>query len=78
MQLFSDLSQSDVFIDCLLPGGEEAIVVAEAHPMTGKSLYREPVVGKIAYKENEPGGILLAFKTGRPVIGSRGGFSGKL
>ncbi|TCK07993.1 UNVERIFIED_ORG: two-component sensor histidine kinase [Anoxybacillus amylolyticus] len=71
LQLFSDLSQSDVFIDCLLPGGEEAIVVAEAHPMTGKSLYREPVVGKIAYKENEPG-VFFCFKTGRPVIGSRG------
>jgi two-component system, sensor histidine kinase PdtaS len=71
LQLFADLSQSDVFIDCLLPGAEEAIVVAEAHPITGKSLYREPVVGKIAYKENEPG-VFYCFKTGRPVIGSRG------
>jgi two-component system, sensor histidine kinase PdtaS len=71
LQLFANLSQADVFIDCLLPGGEEAIVVAEAHPITGKSLYSEPVVGKIAYKENEPG-VFFCFKTGKPVIGSRG------
>lgn len=71
LPLFANLSQADVFIDCLLPGGEEAIVVAEAHPTTGKSLYIEPVVGKVAYKENEPG-VFFCFKTGKPVIGSRG------
>ncbi|MED4968831.1 sensor histidine kinase [Parageobacillus toebii] len=71
LQLFANLSQADVFIDCLLPGEEEAIVVAEAHPITGKSLYSKPVVGKIAYKENEPG-VFFCFKTGKPVIGSRG------
>lgn len=71
LPLFANLSQADVFIDCLLPSGEEAIVVAEAHPTTGKSLYSESVVGKTAYKENEPG-VFFCFKTGKPVIGSRG------
>jgi two-component system, sensor histidine kinase PdtaS len=71
LQLWADVSQADVFIDCLLPGMDAAIVVAEAHPQNGKSLYRLPVTGEIALKENEPG-VLYCLQTGESVIGARG------
>jgi two-component system, sensor histidine kinase PdtaS len=71
LQLWADLSQSDVFIDCLLLELDAAIVVAEAHPENGKSLYRLPVIGEIAWKENEPG-VLHCLKTGESVMGARG------
>lgn len=71
LQLWSNVSQADVFIDCLLPSMEEAIVIAEAHPENGTSLYKKPVKGEIALKENEPG-VLYCLNTGEAVIGSRG------
>ncbi|MCH1624016.1 sensor histidine kinase [Ferdinandcohnia quinoae] len=72
LQLFADLTQSDVFIDCLLPGEDTvAIVVAEAHPTTSKSMYKRPVIGQLALKENEPG-VFFSIESGRPVMGSRG------
>ncbi|WP_141433192.1 sensor histidine kinase [Bacillus sp. 03113] len=71
LQLIADISQSDIFIDCLLPEGNAAIVVAEANPTTTQSLYKNSVLGQIAYEEAEPG-VLFSLKTGKPVIGSRG------
>lgn len=71
LQVIADLSQADMFIDCFLPGRNAAIVVAEAHPSTTQSLYRNSVVGQIAYEENEPG-VLFSLQTGKSVIGSRG------
>lgn len=71
LQLIADISQADIFIDCLMPQGDVAVVVAEAHPATAQSLYKSSVVGQIAREENEPG-VLFSLKTGKPVIGSRG------
>lgn len=71
LQLWADVSQADVFIDCLLPSGDAALVVAEAHPQKGKSLYKLPVTGEIALQENEPG-VLHCLQTGESVIGARG------
>jgi two-component sensor histidine kinase len=71
LQVIADISQADVFIDCLLPGGKEAIVVAEANPNTATSLYKESVVGQVAVEEAEPG-VLFSLKNGKPVNGSRG------
>ncbi|WP_066054188.1 sensor histidine kinase [Robertmurraya korlensis] len=71
LQVIADISQADVFIDCLLPGGKTAIVVAEANPNTAPSLYQESVLGQVALEEAEPG-VLFCLKNGKPVIGSRG------
>lgn len=71
LQVIADISQADVFIDCLLPGGKEAIVVAEANPNTTSSLYKESVLGQVAVEEAEPG-VLFSLRNGKPVIGSRG------
>ncbi|MFC3886110.1 sensor histidine kinase [Bacillus songklensis] len=71
LQLFADLFQCDVFIDCLVPGENAAFVVAEAHPKTAKSLYKKSVAGQIAQEKNEPG-VLMCLKSGKPILGSRG------
>ncbi|MGP7818187.1 sensor histidine kinase [Niallia sp. 01092] len=71
LQIIADVSQADIFIDCLSPEGNAAIVVAEAHPTTTQSLYKNSVLGQIAYEESEPG-VLFSLRTGKPVIGSRG------
>lgn len=71
LQVIADISQADVFIDCLLPGGLAAIVVAEAKPNTAPSLYKASVLGQVALEEAEPG-VLFSLRNGRPLIGSRG------
>ncbi|WP_126427840.1 sensor histidine kinase [Brevibacillus marinus] len=71
LQLFADISQSDMFIDCPAVGENEALVAAQAHPTTAKSLYKTSVVGQMALAENEPA-VLSSLLTGEPVIGSRG------
>jgi two-component system, sensor histidine kinase PdtaS len=71
LQLWANVSQADVFIDCLMPMKGAAIVVSEAHPQNGKSLYKRSVKGEIALKENEPG-VFYCLQTGEAVIGSRG------
>ncbi len=49
----ANLSEDDIFIDCLRTAGD-AVVVAEAKPENCPSSYKESVVGMIAKKENEP------------------------
>jgi two-component sensor histidine kinase len=71
LQLWANISQADVFIDCLIPSMEAAIVIAEAHPQNATSLYKLPVKGEIALNENEPG-VLYCLQTGESIIGSRG------
>lgn len=48
LQIFSDLYQADMFIDCLTADRSSALVVAEASPRTAKSLYKGSVVGQLA------------------------------
>lgn len=55
LPIIADLSQADIFIDCLLEDQQAAIVVAEANPRTTQSLYKTSVVGQIAYEDTEPG-----------------------
>ncbi|MDX8046270.1 sensor histidine kinase [Gracilibacillus sp. S3-1-1] len=70
LQKIADISQADIFIDCLLPEGK-AIVVAEAHPGEAASLYKQSVLGQIISEETEPG-VLFSLKNNKSVIGSRG------
>ncbi|SDI42144.1 histidine kinase N-terminal domain-containing protein [Alteribacillus bidgolensis] len=71
MQVMADISRADMFIDCLSPEKSAAIVVAEASPSTSPSLYKESVLGEIAFEETEPG-VLFSLKNGKSIIGSRG------
>ncbi|KUO97337.1 histidine kinase N-terminal domain-containing protein [Ferroacidibacillus organovorans] len=61
LQMMADLNGSDVFIDCLWRGREDqAVVVAQAKPSTGKSLYSEFIVGQRILRDNEPGAFMLS------------------
>ena len=63
LQTMAELLDTDVFIDCLVKGGQEAVIVAEAHPRSGRSLYKEKTAGKMAVPENEPG-VFATFQDG--------------
>jgi len=71
LDVMADLSQGDVFIDCLGKDGDVAIVVAHGKSSWIPSLYRKDVIGALALPANEPG-VFEAFRTGRPVTDARG------
>lgn len=71
LQIMADLTQADIFIDCVTKDPDAAIVVAEAKPRTARSLYRFPVFGQLALKKNEPA-VIRTIQTGLPTIGMRG------
>lgn len=71
LQIMADLTQADIFIDCVTKDPDAAIVVAEAKPRTARSLYRFPVAGQLALRKNEPA-VLRTMQTGLPTIGMRG------
>jgi two-component system, sensor histidine kinase PdtaS len=70
LQKMADLAQSNVFIDCLTDKENTAIVVAEACPQSGTSLYSQSVVGCFAYESYEPG-VLRTLRTGLSTIRNR-------
>ncbi len=71
IQTIADLTQADIFIDCITRDPDVAVVVAEAKPRTARSLYRFSVVGKLALRKNEPA-VIRTLQTGLPTIGMRG------
>ena len=71
LQILADLTQADIFIDCVTKDPDAAIVVAEAKPRTARSLYRFSVAGQLALKKNEPA-VIRTMQTGFPTIGMRG------
>lgn len=71
LQTLADLTQADIFIDCVTRDPDEAIVVAEAKPRTARSLYRFSVVGQLALRKNEPA-VIRTQQTGLPTLGMRG------
>ncbi|MED4583699.1 sensor histidine kinase [Brevibacillus choshinensis] len=71
LQIFADLSQADMFIDCPTADKSCALVIAQASPSTARSMYRGSVVGQLATAVNEPA-VMYCLTTGKPVIGSRG------
>ncbi len=54
LPIIADLEDADVFIDCPTKDPEVAVVIAQAAPASGKSLYSGSVVGEYAKKNNEP------------------------
>ncbi|MHB9093470.1 MAG: histidine kinase N-terminal domain-containing protein, partial [Eubacteriales bacterium] len=66
LQYISDLTRADIFIDVITTNPEEALVVAEANPVTAASLYTQSVVGEPAFKKNEPA-VFRSFESSEPV-----------
>ncbi|WP_410511938.1 histidine kinase N-terminal domain-containing protein [Paenibacillus sp. BR2-3] len=71
LDVMADLSQGDVFIDCLSIDGSVAIVIAHGKSSWSPSLYKKDVVGAVALPGNEPG-VFEVFRTGRPITDARG------
>lgn len=63
IQFIADSAGGDVFIDCPTNHKDAAIVVAEAKPSDFPSMYKEKVVGKFAYMQNEPA-VIRAIEVG--------------
>lgn len=68
LSLFSEMNGTDMFIDCLLRNGENAVVVAEHKPIGRQSVISKSVVGEIVGKAVEPA-VLRTLHTG---VTSRG------
>ncbi|MEG2073843.1 MAG: sensor histidine kinase [Angelakisella sp.] len=66
IQYVADLTDSDIFINCLVNEGTAALVVAQAKPMGSGSAYVHEVVGKTAVREYEPA-VFNAFESEMPV-----------
>ncbi len=54
LPLISDLSNSDVFINCMDIYNNTALVIAQAIPQFNESAYQNNVVGTYALRQNEP------------------------
>ncbi len=65
LQYTADLTNSDVFIDCLCRNGSHCIVVSHARPSFRYSSYERNVVGSFVEKNKEPA-VFNAFEAGMP------------
>jgi len=54
LPLFSQLTGVDLFLDCLIKNGQNAVVVAECKPERGRSVIAKSVLGEIVDKSTEP------------------------
>lgn len=54
LPLFSKLTGADLFVDCLIKNGQNAVVVAECKPEKGRSVISKSVLGEIVDKSTEP------------------------
>lgn len=64
LQLYADLNNAYMFIDCKMKENEQAIVVAEAFPRSSEAVYENSVVGKIVFESFEPG-VFYSYRTGK-------------
>lgn len=70
LPFIAELTETDIFIDAPVNNGVDAIVLAWARPAK-RSLYRNSVVGEIAYATHEPA-VYQTFSTGEMVRNVRG------
>lgn len=66
LPLMCKLVDADIFIDCFYADNTKCLVVGEARPTGGGSVYRESVVGKFVLPDKEPA-VFRAMQTGAPV-----------
>lgn len=55
LPIIAEMVDADIFIDCITRNPDAAIVVAEANAK--HSMYRDTVVGQLAYRKNEPAAL---------------------
>ena len=67
LQLYADLADAYMFIDCRMSNKNQAIVVAEAFPQKMESIYDNSVVGKIVFDPFEPG-VFYSYRNGRKSV----------
>lgn len=65
IQLMSNLTRTDIFIDVMTRENGIAVVVAEANPFSYQSHYKDSVVGEFAYRHNEPA-VIRTLELGMP------------
>ncbi len=65
LQATADLTDSDIFLDCLIKDKSSAIVIAEANPRFHASAYKATVAGMYAFEKNEPA-VFHSFASGMP------------
>lgn len=65
LPLIAAVTNADVFIDVPVDD-ERAVVVAQARPEQGMSVYETSILGEYAYRENEPA-VFHALRAGVPV-----------
>lgn len=66
LQFIADLVKADVFIDCFHAGGEKVVVVGQARPTNGSSLYDRIIVGETVLPEKEPA-VFMAGNSGASI-----------
>ncbi len=55
LPIIAEMVDADIFIDCITRNPDAAIVVAEANAK--HSMYKDTVVGQLAYRKNEPAAL---------------------
>jgi hypothetical protein len=71
LDVIATLTGTDIFIDALSSNKVDAIVLAWAYSPNSPSLYRNSVVGRMAYAACEPA-VYQAFSTGQSFYNIRG------
>ena len=64
LQIYADLSNANMYIDCKMKGNDHAIVVAEASPRTSDSVFENTLVGKIVFESFEPA-VFYSYRNGK-------------
>lgn len=70
LEHFSELAESDVFIDCFSSDMKKGVVVAHGRPAE-KSQYRRNITGDIVLPKNEPM-VFYTMETGKPIRDAKG------
>lgn len=63
LNVFAEITDTDLFIDCLIPNSDYAVVVYQQRPVHSPALFENSVVGVIIGKETEPA-VIRTLKTG--------------
>lgn len=64
LQMYANLSDSYMFIDCKVKDSELAVVVAEAFPFSNAPAYENSVLGKMVFESFEPG-VFHSYRTSK-------------
>jgi two-component sensor histidine kinase len=63
LKVFAELTDTDLFIDCLIPNSNYAVVVYQQRPADSPTLFENSVLGVVVGKETEPA-VIRTLKTG--------------